>query len=446
MDLKKIKSFSIVHKSEAQASVLLKWEKRKNKKFFEGRNTRFPISPEMDSLYETRYRRIFPLGALTADFLKEESQNQNRSVEELIESLLPMLSNNQISRLVDYIEYNYLKYRYMWRTSKSEIKIVFLFLMNEFFNQNEIDSYGDFIEQKFDEVYDEKYMQFDLQTNEYTSLIFDSLFLENIEDIKNVFILDTFASKKRTYNHLDFLKTVNKEEMSYIFDNLSAERLNSQTMSAYNNLMLILDSVRREMSGEIDDSFNVISEKDMIAQMFAYLLGKEKEDLSLSKISNYTNVVSGAEKFIIDDNTKRITNRTIMTQTIHLLIKTIYENMDKIKLQDFVTFVGILSQVRVFSDTGTVLNYVNLFEKMIKEKGFDSFWSFAKILVETALYHEGSFPKYPEWEELVLSDYDYDYDDVNCSLIIPMIVNEDYYDKVSHSTSVTSFREKVLSN
>lgn len=444
MDLKKIKSFSIVHKGEAQDSMLLKWKKRKNKKYFGDRNSRFPISPEMDSLYETRYRKIFPLGALTADFLKEESQNQNRSVKELIESFFPMLNNNQISRLDEYFEYDYLKYRHLWRISKSEIKIVFFFLLNEFFNQNEIDAYGDFIEQKFNEVYDEKYMKFDLQPNEYTSLIFDSLFLENVEDIKNVFILDTFASKKRTYEHLDFLKTVNKEEMSYIFDNLSAERLNSPTMSAYNNLMLILDSVRREMSGEIDDNFNVISEKDMIAQIFAYLLGKEKEDLSLSKISNYTSIVAGAEKFIIDDNTKRITNRTIMTQTIHLLIKTIYESMDKIKLQDFVTFVGILSQVRVFSDTGTVLNYVNLFEKMIKEKGFDSFWSFAKILVETALYHGGSFPKYSEWEELALSDYDYD--DVNCSLIIPMIVNEHYYDKVSRSTGVTSFREKVLSN
>lgn len=450
MDLSKLKSFKIVNRESAKKSKEIDYSKRNNKYKFAGSDL-FPVSSEMEKLYETQYDETFPIGKFSVDFLLNEFKGQDRNLMSLIkENFPPFFDNNgwQLEDLESYMKFNNTK-NYYTNNIKRENSLAFFFVLNEFLNQDEIDFYGDFIEQKFDEIYDKKYMNFDLQPNDYTGHIFDSLIRGN-DDEKHIFSLTTLSEKK-TEDHLALLKTVTKEEIETVFDDeylMSFVIYEGYNKSAITHLKNILDYVRRKISDVKSESIerkHNISEKDMIAEAFTYLLHKEMETISWKKMKNYSEILFSIEKYIIDEtvySSNLSTSRNVTPQTIRVIVEPIYENMDNISLQDFVVFLGSIFKTRSFSSSGSFLSFINLFEEIIQENGFEKFWNIVKLLNDIVLYHDGSLPSYSEWKDEII---DKEQIDINHSLLIPLVV-KDYSDSRKLLDDLLLFRERILNN
>lgn len=419
----------------------------------------FPYYDETEKLLGTKYETIMPMGMLTADFLLKENSGKKRSISDLVQSYLK-LSHEKASEIEDFMTIS--KHSgddfYLYR----EDKFFNIFLLNAYFGQDEIDTYGDFVDLKGDEIYDEHYMKFNLPKNNYTDRILDLSEIE-IKGQNQNFYSDMFfnflffnISSKTTKKDIELLKTITKEEMTTLISQYSFNELSTYMNSKNKLLDLILKSIRSndsENEKQENGQYNNVNAEDVkriISQTYASLLSRSSKDLSFMQINNYSYYLQSIDKIITNNTLGKVSaidvtrhSRRVSAGKIYPIVKEIFDKESEIDLdvKSYVVFLKIFANSKLVTRDGTAESLAQLFNKAL-DKSFDNLLNLIKLFVEISLDYDGKLPSMKEWENELSSDVT----DLTITpyLLIPMIITSENENSTSVNTeAIKRFRDRM---
>lgn len=381
----------------------------------------FPYCDDTEKLFGTKYDSIYPIGAFTPDFLIQENNGKKREVSTLIHDFLGL--SLQASKDID----NFLSIRPYFDDGilYREDKLFNLFLMNNFIHQDKIDNYGEFIEQKGNEVYDEEYMKFKLDKGEHTERIVEVLNFRN-PDSQICLNISSNSTKK----DVEFLETLKKDEMVKIVNNYN----HSELYSAASSKNKILDAILYEVRNNDDKS----ESNQIVIDVFTSLMSKESKDISLLRIDHYGYEMHSVQNVIIE-KASLMNSKRIMAHDIYPILKAIEENKDEISLHDYVAFMRTLSNVRFVAKTGNIVEYVEILKYQLN-RSVEDFLETIKLFVDTALTYNGKLPTMKEWKNELCQENSDPY--IPASLLIPMIVSR-FEAKRDLNTVLLNFRLRM---
>lgn len=381
----------------------------------------FPYCDDTEKLVGTKYDSIYPIGAFTPDFLIQENNGKKREVSTMIYDFLGL--SLQASK--DICNFLSIKPKFYDETLYREDKLFNLFLMNNFMHQDKIDNYGEFIEQKGNEVYDEEYMKFKLDKGEHTERIVEVLNFRT-PDLQICLNISSNSTKK----DVEFLKTLKKDEMVKIVNSYS----HSELYSAVSNRNKILDAVLYEIRNNDDKS----ESNQIVIDVFTSLMSKESKDISLLCIDNYGYEMHSVQNVIVE-KASLMNSKRIMAHDIYPILKAIEENKDEISLHDYVAFMRTLSNVRFVAKTGNIIEYVEILKYQL-DRSVEDFLETIKLFVDTALTYNGKLPTMKEWKNELCQENSDPY--IPASLLIPMIVAK-FEAKRDLNTVLLNFRLRM---
>lgn len=399
----------------------------------------FPYCDEIEKLYKTIYDKNVPFAKFNADSLLLEEKQFNKLISECFDN------NDQAQNIGDYISnYFTISPDLGKETSIREDPIFSFFLLNEYLHQEKIDTYGDFIESKGDEVYDEKFYNLDLLVGEHTYEIFD-LFKDIIGSQKYSSIQCFTVGSRTTKKIVDLFKTITKEEMIQIVDEYSSnpDDLCSNFSAQYILVSSVLEKIRNN-----ETKISKSKVLDKISEIFVQLLYKTNKNYTLENISILSLHLNKFKAFIVDDATKSSSTK-IYSNRVYKILEIVENNIDQIRIEEFMAFIKtIMSNHECFMRSGNNDKTIELMELALNNSE-ETLISFVNIIGETFLYHvknnDNLLPTYSDWKnELSKEDNSLN---IPYSLLIPMIAKDkkgknNYYYEIE---DIRKFKEIVLS-
>lgn len=409
----------------------------------------FPYHPETERLKDTEYDCIVPFGLFSAEFLIEESKNEARDIEQLLSHYLgsnDSFSNNDYDLTSENISEISKIFKIKDEALKREQEIhkedslFTLFLLNDFLDQDDIDNYGDFIELKGDEIYDEKYMKFDLSKNEYTNTICEKINFTIHSKYSSYFCFS--VSQKTPKKILDLFKTVKKDELKNILEKSAKYSLLTSFSGRAKFVENILDITRSESRAK-DVKASDISK--LISKTYVETMSNFDGEYNIRKMKSIMLWIESADD-LVTDSPSIATKNKILSYKVYDIFKTIRENQDKIGFINFLAFVKAITQVKgTITKNGDAESIVEMLNKQL-EKSVENFLNIINIFAETTLEYEDSLPTLADWNKVFKSN-EINFD-APAVLVIPLIVS-DHEDNRKVAPTVKSFRydiKKFLDN
>lgn len=404
----------------------------------------FPYHAETERLKDTEYDCIVPFGLFSADFLIEESKNEARDIEQLLSHYLGSSNASFSNNEYDLTSENISNISKIFKIQDEALRrgqeihkedsLFTLFLLNDFFNQDDIDNYGDFIELKGDEIYDEKYMKFDLSKNEYTNTICEKINFTIHSKYSSYFCFS--VSQKTPKKILDLFKTIKKDELKNILEKSDKYSLLTSFSGRAKFVENILDITRSE-SRVKDVKVSDISK--LISKIYVETMSNFDGEYSIWKMKNIMQWIESADD-LVTDSPSIATKNKILSYKVYDIFKTIRENQDKIGFVNFIAFVKAITQVKgTITKNGDADSIVEMLNKQL-EKSVENFLNIINIFAETTLEYEDSLPTLSNWNKAFKSN-EMNFD-APAVLVIPLIVS-DHEDNRKIAPTVKAFRYDI---
>lgn len=369
MDLKKIRNYPLKHWYDVEASGL--YAQRV------GRYGAFPYHEDTEKLAKTVYKNVLPVGMFTPEFLVAESKAQKpRSIEQMFSEKFGFTVPNSFVTAIN-TDSN-------WYLITREDNLFGLFLLNEYMNQSEIDSYGDFIDLKGNEVYDEIFMNFKFEHGEYSKkivAIFDN------GDYGRGFPCMT-VGMTTTRADLDVLRGITKDEMVRILGTFSTKEIRTELNNRISTLKSMLQRLRNKDSlvVTVSDVSNLVAKTSLSLMSSEYSMG-------LDKTRKIFNLLSDFEWNMTETTPNK--NR-ILPYRFYRIFKKLDESIERFNYREYIAFIMGFMKIRwVVRIGGDLDQFVELFEKILEEDE-EVFLNLVSHVSETVLDYNGGLPSFFE--------------------------------------------------
>lgn len=449
MDFKKIKKYKYVNYYSLDEEERAKYQNREFSTYSEhnswlGRReiSKYVYFPYCDEIEKTKntlyYSNVMPFGMFTPEFLLHEEETDRRSVTQILsESLnkgktenLHILSEEQIEKLSKIFLIN--PNAYEPNSYHKEDDAVTFFMINEFLSQTEIDFYGDFIEQKGDEVYNENYMKFNLSPCDFTKDIFDILSFDFYMFNTNCFLINDKMPKK----DMNAFKSVSRENMIKIIQQKnSAYKLRSTKAGR----SVFVENLVKNLNSDSREKVTMNDLNQIATRLYISMLHKNNSGLDIRLLDRMNEIVHKL-LYIATDNVSNTSKGIVPAYVVYDILKAVKENESEFSLQNYLGLIIALSSPKSVSRNGTVHDITEMLKNEL-EKSVEDFVNLALIFAEAALFYDDKLPTVKDWTT-DLSSENKDLS-IPASMLLPMIAS-DHKSKRKMTGELTERRNIIL--
>lgn len=364
------------------------------------------------------YFNIMPFGKIDTNYLLKENKTTNRYIEEIIEQELGVDQEHAL-RISQMYRFSSQVVKVLNNLQEKDIfterPLVDLFVLNEFLHQEEIENYKEFIEQKFDEIYDEKYMNLDLTFGEYTKRIINIVFNEDFSYCPCLYptgysriVYKRFILSASNPHLMSVFEKISRTDMEKIIQKYDSKQLYSSvvTGSALNKKLDGYFEKLKEYEKTNDDSVSKDDIVELMVKTFTYLLEKENDNVDFAKINNYSYTMSLFKNVVADDFSQK-GKTTVYPEKAYKLFKKIYDNKDhsEMTIKNYILFIGGLRKPYFVSEKGTTDELVDLMYKILNfDDGFDKLVDVMNLFEDTIMLYDGPLSNIKEWNDFADSD------------------------------------------
>lgn len=361
----------------------------------------FPYYAEIEKLANTQYSHIMPFGKITTDFLLNENKKDKPC--SLFEILKAHFSSDQKfglnqHQIQDLVKFFTIEKNKTGNFIAKEENLFTFFVINEFMQQTTIDTYGDFIEQKGNEIYDNQYKNFDVNFNEYTKSVFNLLYHSMTFRFFNVLTL----SRERTKSDIEKFKNITKEKMLRIIQ--MRENSDLVLIAPFSSRHEMFDNVLYQIREDVEEPVNIKEfEKDLI-ELFTHFTYHSSTRFTPNVFGALLNDVLKFKTLVQPEKTY-LNSKNFFVNDIDKVFKRINEVKEETKVDDFFSLIHIFMSPKSVIKNGNSFELIELlFDGMNKEN--DEFVNFVKLLSETVLLYDETIPTLRQWKNIFNNDND----------------------------------------
>jgi len=449
MDFKKVKKYKYVNYYSLDESERAKYQNREFSTYSDDRSwmgrrkvskyVYFPYCDETEKIKNSLYySNVMPFGMLTPEFLLHEEETDKRSVTQILsENLnkgktknLHILSEEDIEKIskIFFINPN----AYEPNSYHKEDDIITFFMINEFLSQTEIDSYGDFIEQKGDTVYDENYMKFNLSPCDFTKDIFNILSFDFYMFNTNCFLINDKMPKK----DMNAFKSVSRKNMIKIIQQKNSVY---ELKSTKTGKSVFVENLIKNLNNDSREKVTMNDLNQIVTRLYISMLHKNDSDLSIKLLDDMNEIIHKL-LYIATDKVSNTSKNIVPAYIIYDITKAAKENESEFSLQNYLGLIIALSSPKSVSRNGTVHDVTEMLKNEL-DKSVDDFVNLALIFAEAALFYDDKLPTVKDWiAELSSESKNLS---IPASMLLPMITS-DHESKRKMTGELTSRRNTIL--
>lgn len=403
----------------------------------------FPYCDELESLRGTHYNDIIPFGKFTADFLlQEHEKGSNKGLYDLLSEHFSYdenfgLTENQIDYIVRVFS--------IQRAAKKpfpdlgESGFFSFFLMNEYLQQNEIDTYGDFIEQKGNEIYDNNYLNFDLTFGKDTRKLFD-LFVTIYQDF-TVFSV----AKRSTKKDIELFKTISKDTVVKILDEIKYNNgyFNGFISTSFVSRQETLRSILSNFNQSEEEKEEPINYKDLerdVVSLYIHFLNNSSRKPTSNDVKYIIDYISELST-VVTQRYDAVDRKTMFINDVDKIFKKIDKLKDELNFEDFAAvFYAVYNSKSIIKNGNASLVKELFFKELDNDEGFVDL---VKFFTELFFYYEKELPTEKQWREIIDQSNDLGFSQPP-AILLPLMV-KNYNDKIrTFPVMIKGFKDFIL--
>ena len=269
--------------------------------------------------------------------------------------------------------------------SESESKLISFFMLNEFLAQDEFTAYHDFLNAKWDELYDlailSKISQYAHTFDVYKHYSDDS-----------AFTMRPKASKKIQMA----LELLTKDQLTNLVVKLAPANIATNNIGLYfeNNLKSLSGGAERQMS------LREVSNQLFRAFSVALLAGGSHSNINLHTVFiNITEVIEVVSGRITRDVTN-CTRNQITPNDLGAIGTFLEDNGDKFSIGEMFFVIYSLANHKLFARTGDTVEVAAIYKKFLKR---DNALEIFKMIGEIGQSYTKQFPTITQWNKALES-------------------------------------------